>query len=178
MSIQMKAKWLLYYVKKNNNQGNIVITFLILLFILGILAAIALPSFMPRANKHKGRQAEAKQYVSSVNKGQQAYYVEEKTFVTTSDDAGWSSLGVGIKTQTSNYKYTIQGDSKKVSVLATPIKKKLRSYSGGVVLVETGKDKTTLAIVCESKKVGEPPQEIKMVNNQPACDDKMRAINK
>lgn len=176
MSIQMKAKWLLYFVNKNNNQGNIFINLLILLFIIGVLAAIALPNFTPGANDHKGRQAEAKQYVSSVNKGQQAYYVETKTFVTTSDEAAWGSLGVGIRTQTSNYKYTIQGDSKKISALATPIRKNLRSYTGGVVLVETGKDKTTLAIVCESKKVGEPPQEIKVVNNQPACDDKMRPI--
>jgi type II secretory pathway pseudopilin PulG len=43
---------------------------LVVIIIIGILSAIALPAFLNQANK------KAKQYIASINKGQQAYYAE------------------------------------------------------------------------------------------------------
>jgi type IV pilus assembly protein PilA len=42
---------------------------LVVIIIIGILSAIALPAFLNQANK-------AKQYIASLNKGPQAYYAE------------------------------------------------------------------------------------------------------
>ena len=61
-----------------------------------ILGAIALPNLLSCGNKAK--QAEAKQYVRSMNRAQQAYFAEQGVFATSLD-----ALGIGIKSQTTNY---------------------------------------------------------------------------
>ncbi|MCL1466809.1 type IV pilin-like G/H family protein [Argonema galeatum] len=153
MNTTFKTKLLLHLNQKKQQtgeQGFTLIELLVVIIIIGILAAIALPSFLNQANK--GKQAEAKQYTSSVNKGQQAYYTEFGSFVTGTDDPAWNSLGVGIKTQTTNYAYKIVANAVQADVLATQngdsLKKALKPYTGGVRLVGTG-DKTTQAVVCE-----------------------------
>jgi type IV pilus assembly protein PilA len=47
------------------------------------------------------KQGEAREYVSSINKGQQAYFAEKSVFSTSV-----KALGIGIKTETENYKYS------------------------------------------------------------------------
>ena len=160
MNTTFKTKFLLHLNQKKQQtkeQGFTLIELLVVIIIIGILAAIALPSFLNQANK--GKQAEAKQYASSVNKGQQAYYTEFGSFVTVDTADGWNSLGVGIKTQTTNYKYNIKADATKADVLASQVgdsaKKALKPYTGGVRLIGTG-DKTTQAIVCEGKANTDP----------------------
>jgi len=111
---------------------------------------------------NKGKQAEGKQYVSSINKAQQAYYTENGTFVTQPTAEGWGSLAVGIKTQTSNYKYSLSaiGDTG-VNALAdaSQISKALKNYTGvvGLVAPNANADKTSQAVVCETKNAGEAP---------------------
>ena len=63
---------------------------------IGILSAIALPTLLSRANKAK--QVESKLYVGAMNRGQQAYYLENTVFTESVDE-----LGVGIRQQTENY---------------------------------------------------------------------------
>lgn len=126
----------------------------------GILAAIALPSFLNQANK--GKQAEGKQYVSSINKSQQAYYTENGTFITASTPNDWASLAVGIKTQTSNYKYSMSPagtDGVNAIADATQISKALKNYTGvvGLIAPVAGADKTSQAVVCETKNAGDAP---------------------
>ena len=153
MSTEFRVKWLLYLLRKNGNQGFTFWELIFVCFILGILVAIALPNFLSQACK--GKQAEGKQFTSAVNKAQQAYYTENKLFVTGAVDAAFTSLGVGIKTQTANYKYSISCDTKNlVSVLATPISPALKGYAGTVGLVGSGVDKTSQAIVCEANSAG------------------------
>ncbi|OKH40456.1 hypothetical protein NIES2119_02215 [[Phormidium ambiguum] IAM M-71] len=163
MNATFKTKFLLHLNQKknaSNEYGFTLIELLVVIIIIGILAAIALPSFLNQANK--GKQAEGKQYVSSINKAQQAYYTETGTFVTTSDANAWASLAVGIKTQTSNYKYSLSaiGDSG-VNALAdaTQISKALKNYTGvvGLIAPVAGADKTSQAVVCETKNAGEAP---------------------
>lgn len=192
MKPELKAKLLLYFCKLNNNQGFTTLGLLVRLLIYGSAVTALSSSFyiVPCENCHenlsqmsrprKGKQAEAKQYVSSVNKAQQAYYTENGQFVTTSDDAAWSSLAVGIKTQTTNYRYRIQSSypsngpfQKKddkidkiipakpkeiddyVIVTAKPLSPALKSYVGIVGLVgKPDADKTSQAVVCESKEAG------------------------
>lgn len=179
MNTTFTTKFLLHLNQKKQQtkeQGFTLIELLVVIIIIGILAAIALPSFLNQANK--GKQAEAKQYASSVNKGQQAYYTENGSFVTTTDENAWNSLGVGIKTQTTNYIYKIAGDTTKADVLAfqngESAKKALKPYTGGVRLVGTG-DKTTQAVVCEGK-AGEDPVAAGGDDKEVKCGGNMTAL--
>ncbi len=78
MKTEFKAKFLQHVAKKRKEEGFTLIELLVVIIIIGILSAIALPSFLNQANKAK--QSEAKQYIASINKGQQAYYAENGDF--------------------------------------------------------------------------------------------------
>src|SRR6476469_6145638 len=117
------------------------------IFIIGIIAAIALPSFLNQANKAK--QSEAKVYIGSINKGQQAYRIDKPTFATSIRD-----LQIGINPETVNYSYKIvpQPDkSKSVMMTAAAKTSGLKSYTGAVFAIKKVKeDFTTVRVVCES----------------------------
>lgn len=116
------------------------------LFIIAIISAIALPSFLNQANK--ARQAEAKAYVSAINRGQQAYRIEKPTFSNSLEQ-----LGLGIKPETKNYNYYIipqPDNSSSVIVTAHPKNPGLKSYTGAVFAIGKGNDVTTVTVVCES----------------------------
>ncbi|MBW4514112.1 MAG: type IV pilin-like G/H family protein [Timaviella obliquedivisa GSE-PSE-MK23-08B] len=135
MKTELQAKFLHHLLsKKKGNEGFTLIELLVVIIIIGILAAIALPSFLNQANK--ARESEAKTYVGSMNRGQQAYYLEEGEFGTLAE------IGIGIPETTAYYKYASAdtglstGDS---------IKGAVRDYSG-IVTVAKG---TSIAKICE-----------------------------
>ncbi|HIK54809.1 MAG TPA: prepilin-type N-terminal cleavage/methylation domain-containing protein, partial [Synechococcales cyanobacterium M55_K2018_004] len=76
MKTELKAKLLAHLVQKKKDEGFTLIELLVVIIIIGILSAIALPSFLNQANK--ARQSEASTYVGSMNRGQQAYYLEKR----------------------------------------------------------------------------------------------------
>ncbi|MCY7333705.1 MAG: type IV pilin-like G/H family protein [Pseudanabaena sp. CAN_BIN31] len=84
--------------KKNGEKGFTLIELLVVIIIIGILAAIALPSFLNQAAK--ARQSEAKTYVGSINRSQQAYLLEKQLF-----SPNLLTLGLGIAGTTANYAY-------------------------------------------------------------------------
>ncbi|XWK90368.1 MAG: type IV pilin-like G/H family protein [Phormidium sp.] len=196
MKSALKIKFLLYLSQPNHNQGFTKLGVLARLLICGTaVTALSFPFYTrnlhflhlecgsanPRNLLYRSscwRMPEAKSYVSAVNKSQGEYYTENGQFVTSSDDAAWSSLGVGIRTQTTNYMYRIRslypsnGPFQKkdgqmiipeqpkqgkdyVMVIAQPLSPALKSYVGIVRLVEkSGNDKTTESIICESERGG------------------------
>ena len=80
--------------------GFTLIELLVVIIIIGLLAAIALPSFLNQSNK--ARFAEAKSYVGTMSRLQQAYYLEKQTF--TGDI---NKLGLGVNTASSSFTYSV-----------------------------------------------------------------------
>jgi len=156
MKLDLQAKFLQHLNNKKQDQGFTLIELLVVIIIIGILAAIALPSFLSQANK--GKQSEAKTYVGTLNKGQQAYYTENAIFATSSIP----DLGVGINTSTVNYSYTTDGQNT-ASITTTKAFSKakskgvaLKGYAGAVTLFQAGStsEAGSVAILCEVKIPG------------------------
>jgi type IV pilus assembly protein PilA len=115
-----------------------------LVLIVLILAAIALPAFLNQANK--ARESEAKTYVGSMVRGQQAYFLEKGQFTASLPD-----LGLGIAPESESYRYTIsppQGN--RVVITAVPKKPNLKSVAGAVFAIGQKLDATTVGQVCLS----------------------------
>ncbi|WP_269546377.1 type IV pilin-like G/H family protein [Coleofasciculus chthonoplastes] len=115
--------------------------------------------FWAFGDSSKIKQSEAKQYIGSMNRAQQAYFLEEGNFT---DNIG--ELGLGISTETKNYTYSIHATILSSIHYSVSRKADLKSYVGGVFLgdaEETG-ELTTFAILCETKDKGtnRPPSPI------------------
>ncbi|MEM6450167.1 MAG: type IV pilin-like G/H family protein [Cyanobacteria bacterium P01_D01_bin.105] len=154
MTSQLKAKLLQHFAGKKANGGFTLIELLVVIIIIGILSAIALPSFLNQANKAK--QSEAKTYVGSMNRAQQAYYLENSGFADTVGE-----LGLGLTSTTANYVYGITSGATISSITntadpTTAAAAALKSYAGGVGLatVSGTTDKTTIAKLCEASAAG------------------------
>jgi type IV pilus assembly protein PilA len=163
MKTEFKAKFLQHINKRRQDEGFTLIELLVVIIIIGILSAIALPSFLSQANKAK--QSEAKQYVSSISKGQQAYFAENTKFADQI-----TTLGIGLKTQTSNYTYTIGVPGGGATAAATPANASpLKSYAGAVGLVSAGEAKTTSSILCEGGAGAAPEALAPNGSDAPTC---------
>ena len=149
MKTEFKAKFLQHVAKKRKEEGFTLIELLVVIIIIGILSAIALPSFLNQANKAK--QSEAKQYIASIAKGQQAYYAEKGKFIDDVKEIG--TLGLGIKTATDNYTYSLEtskvGDNSGVNAFTSEAASGLRVYAGLIYLTEASGALTSITVMCE-----------------------------
>ncbi|MBD2627877.1 type IV pilin-like G/H family protein [Trichormus variabilis] len=177
MKTELKAKFIQHLLgKKKENEGFTLIELLVVIIIIGILSAIALPSFLNQANK--ARESEAKQYVGSMNRAQQAYYLEKQSFSSLIGD-----LGLGIQSNTTNYEYTITADAaNNVANIADPKNSQnLRAYVGAVDLINSGGAATTLAILCQKDNAGAGSAASVTLNDdlatQPACAAGFKTID-
>ncbi|MGJ3250284.1 MAG: type IV pilin protein [Elainellaceae cyanobacterium] len=130
-------------------QGFTIIELMVVVFVLAILSAIALPSVLAQLNKAK--ESEARAFVSTINRAQQFHYVEHNRFGSLTD------LELGFKTDSRYYLYTslplgLSPDSIAMTT-AAPIGEHsgIRGFSGKVWIGPTGDGTTAFAILCEGQ---------------------------
>jgi hypothetical protein len=143
-----------------------------------ILSAITLPYSNSSGCGGKAKLSEAKQYVSSINKGQQAKYAEDGAFSNS-----FNALGLGLKTQTTNYNYSTISTKNAAFSYGVARSNNLRSYVGAVFLVPVSqaanKEKTTVSILCaaNSPENTQPPDPI-LQNGVPVCATGTESLTK
>jgi len=137
-------------IKKRETNVGVIIAIIILgfiglLFVIGILSAILLPSFIVQPKKPK--EAEAKTYIGSINRGQQAYFIENNKFTDS-----LSALGIGISSETDNYSYNIELYREGSIAVSTANAKnsELKSFGGLVYVKGKNSEKTTESILCQT----------------------------
>ncbi|MEN9228975.1 MAG: type IV pilin-like G/H family protein [Gloeomargarita sp. HHBFW_bins_205] len=159
MAANLKIKLLQHLAKKNANKGFTLIELLVVVVIIGILAAIALPSFL--AQTAKAKQAEARNTLGSWAKAQKAYRTEHTVFAS-----GWTDLSLGLGTQTKNYNYEnvlSQSDATEVDGFADSRGVDLKSYSARVIVV-------TDKVITITPSVGDPYTEVSVDMPDGICE--------
>ncbi|QCS48602.1 prepilin-type N-terminal cleavage/methylation domain-containing protein [Picosynechococcus sp. PCC 11901] len=165
--------------KKKADKGFTLIELLVVIIIIGILSAIALPAFLNQAAKAK--QSEAKQTLGALNRGQQAYRLEEPAFAPRID-----LLALGVDDSTNNFSYGIgtsaplpasglasfsSADGTNISttpgnasVTVAAIRalavdpQSVRSYAAAAATsVDDESNSTTITILCEGIDPGDSP---------------------
>lgn len=148
---ELQAKFLSHLSNRKNREeeGFTLIELLVVVIIIGVLAAIALPSLLGQVNKAK--QSEARNYTGTVNRSQQAFFLEYQRFATD-----LSELQVGIRTASENYNYSVyvNGSAPNAAQFKGVASKiALKSYYGlvGTIVGNSATSEAlTIAIACES----------------------------
>ncbi|NMF58102.1 type IV pilin-like G/H family protein [Pseudanabaena yagii] len=150
----------------------------------GILA-IVLPAFLGQSVGcgNKARNYEGKTYVGSMNRAQQAFWLEKSAFAKSIP-----ALDLGIQEETSNFKYEIQRLPLVSYQYAIPKNDKVKGFVGAVFVVapennpENNSEKreiTTVAILCESQGTGlqEKLSKPSLQNGKPTCAEGTLSLN-
>jgi type IV pilus assembly protein PilA len=151
MRTELQAKFLQHLNNKKSEKGFTLVELLVVIIIIGILAAIALPNFLSQGAKAK--QTEAKQNVGLVNRVQTAYRSENSGFALTFDTLATGTLAGGTAASTANYAYTLSPSADSTTIIATAQDTALKGYSGGTVRYVNAQSQSVVSsIVCEANK--------------------------
>jgi type IV pilus assembly protein PilA len=152
MSLKLQTKFLRHL--SYDTKGFTLVELLVVIIIIGILAAIALPNFLSQGAKAK--QTDAKQNIGLINRAQSAYRVENNTFATTFDVLSTGVLSGNTKATTNNYTYNLVGTQDSTTITATSTDDTaLKAYSGGVFrFTNSQKQSIFSGIICEAISPG------------------------
>ncbi len=158
---------------KQKNKGFTLLELLIVVLLLGVLAAVALPNLLGQVAK--GRQAEAKNNLGTINRAQQAYRLETASFGNLTN--------LPIELTGTNYDYADIGTFPAVSGAQVANAKPqyiddIRDYTAAVNQQSNG---TFTSIICESNTVNGSITAIAPnyggASSAPTCGDGSTPIN-
>lgn len=115
-------------VSAQRERGFTLIELMVVVVILGVLATVALPSFLNQAAHSK--QARALKYVGMVNRAQQAFFVENSRFAISTTELGFINENAPL-----DYTYTMTAGASGFEITSTqamPTNPALRGYAGVV----------------------------------------------
>lgn len=173
-SLQLQWGWVLLflgsgliltaaYLKKRrlDKQAFISMGAVLLAVIILAVGQVLILSIQSYGQADKAKQSEARVYIGSINRGQQAYYLDETKFASQVED-----LGLGIESDSTYYRYEIKTVEQDMTVAtATPKDGGLKSYTGAVFLTKDASgDDTTIAIACESNRDSKTPPSTPTLN--------------
>ena len=129
--------------EKQSESGFTLIELLVVIIIIGILSAIALPTFLGQANK--ARVSGAKTNLGAINRAQQTYRIENGSF-----SSSLSNLDIEVS-DTDDYEFSVNsGGSDSTESQASPIGDSSADLSDYVGCVSKNDDGSMDAEVLES----------------------------
>ncbi len=154
MRIELKAKFIQHLNRKHREQGFTLVELLVVIIIIGILAAIALPNFLNQGAKAK--QTEARQIIGMTGRIQTVYRSENDSFASTFDRLALGPLsGATNNATTDNYSYTLSATTDNSTLTATARDTALKAYSGGNNRYTNSDNKSVItAVICEALTPG------------------------
>jgi type IV pilus assembly protein PilA len=178
MRTELKAKFIQHLTaSKNSEKGFTLVELLVVIVIIGILTAIALPTFLNETAKAK--QVEAKQNVNSINKAQISRRAQEQSYTTDLDILAISSVradaGTPATGTTTNYSYTISTDGTAATDSATirvaSRDPGLKGFTGAVTRIQRSGQNIMGTVVCEALTTGTtaPTAPALVANTDPGC---------
>jgi type IV pilus assembly protein PilA len=153
MRTELKAKFIQHLNRKQSEKGFTLVELLVVIIIIGILAAIALPNFLNQGAKAK--QTEAKQNIGLINRTQTAYRSENQAFSSSFDLLATGTLSGSTNATTSNYSYVLTGTVENTTITAQARDGALKAYSGANNRYTNTQSQSVVAsILCEAVTPG------------------------
>jgi type IV pilus assembly protein PilA len=135
----------------NSSAGFTLMELLIVVVILGVLSAIAIPNFINQIGK--AREAEVKGIVGSIGRAQQAYHFEKGTFATSIKLLNDGRSSASFNSNYADFPDPVEatGTRAKHTAIAINPDDRIRNYSVGIYFSSGAFGQ----MFCESADVGE-----------------------